>query len=253
MRPGSLLGVSSPGPLESRVGTSGFSYAEWKGVFYPKGIKSQDMLSHYASKLSTVEINNTFYQLPKLALLEGWRDRSPEGFLFAVKASRRITHFKKLRETGELLDYLLSSLRTLGSRLGPVLFQLPPTSRIDLDLLRAFLDDVAERRHRFGDFRAVLEFRHTSWFEDATFRLLEQHGAALCGGDGDDEGRVPPPLVKTAPFVYVRLRSDVYTDVELDRWAQKLKSLGATEAFVYFKHEVEGPFLAERLQGRLSA
>src|SRR5690606_31952872 len=116
--------------MRSQVGTSGFSYAEWKGTFYPKGIKAGDMLGHYASRLPTVEINNTFYRLPKPELLEGWRARTPDGFSFAVKATRRITHFKKLRETGELLDAFFANLRLLGPRLGPLLFQLPPTVRL---------------------------------------------------------------------------------------------------------------------------
>jgi uncharacterized protein YecE (DUF72 family) len=234
--------------MRSQVGTSGFSYPEWKGSFYPTGTKSKDMLSAYAARLSTVEINNTFYRLPRPPLLEGWRTRTPDGFTFAVKASRRITHFKKLRETGDLLDYLFSNLVVLGPRLGPVLFQLPPTVRLDVDLLRAFLADVAPRLGDLPDARIVLEFRHPSWFVDEIYRLLEDAGAALCGGDGDDEGRVPPPLVKTAPFAYVRLRNDAYSDGDLAEWADKLRKLEADELFVYFKHEVQGPHLAERLQ-----
>jgi len=238
--------------MRSHVGTSGFSYPEWKGAFYPKGIKSGDMLPYYASRLPTVEINSTFYRLPRPPLLEGWRERTPEGFTFAVKASRRITHFKKLRDTGDLLDYLLSNLVILGPRLGPILFQLPPTVRLDLDLLRAFLADVAPRARELPGPRVVLEFRHASWFVDETYELLEAAGAALCAGDGDDEGRVPPPLVRTAPFVYARLRNDVYSDADLAEWAGRLRTLEADEVFVYFKHEVEGPHLAERLQRLLN-
>jgi len=237
--------------MRSQVGTSGFSYPEWKGTFYPAGTKSADMLSVYASRLATVEINNTFYRLPRTPLLEGWRARTPDGFTFAVKASRRITHFKKLRDTGDLLDYLLSNLVVLGPRLGPVLFQLPPTVRLDAQLLRTFLADVTSRVVEIPQARIVLEFRHESWFVDETYRLLEDAGAALCGGDGDDEGRVPPPLVRTAPFAYVRLRNDAYSDVELSSWAGRLRALGAEELFVYFKHEVQGPHLAERLQAQL--
>jgi len=237
--------------MHSQVGTSGFSYAEWKGNFYPKGIKSGDMLAHYASRLSTVEVNNTFYRLPRPPLLEGWRAKTPDGFTFAVKASRRITHFKKLRETGDLLDYLFSNLLVLGPRLGPILFQLPPTVRVDVDLLRAFLADVAPRVAEIPEPRIVLEFRHTSWFTDEVYSVLADAGATLCGGDGDDEGRVPPPLVRTAPFAYVRLRNDAYSDAELSAWAGRLHDLGADEVFVYFKHEVQGPHLAERLQSLL--
>jgi uncharacterized protein YecE (DUF72 family) len=238
--------------MRSQVGTSGFSYPEWKGSFYPAGTKSGDMLSVYASRLSTVEINNTFYRLPRTPLLEGWRARTPDGFTFAVKASRRITHFKKLRDTGDLLDYLLSNLVVLGPRLGPVLFQLPPTVRLDAQLLRTFLEEVKPRLTEIPHPRIVLEFRHESWFVDETYRILEGAGAALCGGDGDDEGRVPPPLVKTAPFAYVRLRNDAYSDAELSTWAERLRSLGAEELFVYFKHEVQGPHLAGRLQALLT-
>jgi len=237
--------------MRSQVGTSGFSYPEWKGSFYPAGTKAGDMLTHYASRLSTVEVNNTFYRLPRPPLLEGWRARTPDGFTFAVKASRRITHFKKLRETGDLLDYLFVNLLVLGPRLGPILFQLPPTVRLDIELLRAFLEDVAPRTSDLATPRIVLEFRHASWFVDDTFRLLEAKGAALCGGDGDDEGRVPPPLVRTAGFAYVRLRNDTYSDEELAAWADRLRALGAGEVFVYFKHEVTGPQLAERLQALL--
>jgi uncharacterized protein YecE (DUF72 family) len=237
--------------MRSQVGTSGFSYPEWKGTFYPKGTKAGDMLTLYAARLSTVEINNTFYRLPRPELLEGWRARTPDGFTFAVKATRRITHFKKLRDTGQLLEFLFANLVVLGPRLGPILFQLPPTVRLDLELLRTFLDDVRSRLDDLSEPRIVLEFRHTSWFVEETYRLLEAAGAALCGGDGDDEGRVPPPLVKTAPFAYVRLRNDAYTDQELAEWAARLRTLGASELFVYFKHEVTGPALAERLQGLL--
>lgn len=234
--------------MRSYVGTSGFSYAEWKGAFYPKGQKSADMLSFYASRLSSVEINNTFYRLPQASMLEGWRDKTPETFRFALKATRRITHFKKLRETGELLDYLLAGLDALGSRLGPVLFQLPPTQRLDLPLLRSFLDDLGRRvAARSGTPRVVLEFRHASWFVDEVYELLAEFQAALCGGDGDDEGRVPPPSVRTTSFGYIRLRADTYSDAELGAWAEKISTLGLDEVFVYFKHEETGPFLAERL------
>ncbi len=235
--------------MRAFVGTSGFSYAQWKGVFYPPRLKNAEMLEYYSNRLSTVEINNTFYRMPRQALLESWRDRTPEGFRFAIKASRRITHFRKLSQTTELLDHLLSGLGVLGSRLGPLLFQLPPTLRADLELLDGFLEALRHAGKRAGhaQLRAVMEFRHPSWFDAGVGELLERHGVALCGGDGDDEGRVPPPLVRTASFAYVRLRNDADSEEELLSWTQKLREMDVEEAFIYFKHEEQGPFLADRL------
>lgn len=227
-----------------RAGTSGFSYKEWVGHFYPERTKPKEMLARYAARLPTVEINNTFYRLPRKDVLESWRDETPEDFRFAIKASRRITHFARLAGTEELLGYLFSNIEVLGSRLGTVLFQLPPQFKLDAPRLEAFLGQAVRLG---GAARLVLEFRHESWFTDEVFGLLERHGAALCGGEGDDEGRVPPPLVKTANFAYLRLRKDIYEPGELEIWAEKIRTLGTEETFVYFKHETTGPMLAEQL------
>lgn len=236
--------------MRVRVGTSGFSYKEWIGHFYPERTKPKEMLARYSARLPTVEINNTFYRLPRKDVLESWRDETPEDFRFAIKASRRITHFARLAGTEELLGYLFSNIEVLGSRLGTVLFQLPPQFKLDAPRLEAFLGQAVRLG---GAARLVLEFRHESWFTDEVFGLLERHGAALCGGEGDDEGRAPPPLVKTANFAYLRLRKDIYEPGELEIWAEKIRTLGTEETFVYFKHETTGPMLAEQLLALLRA
>lgn len=239
--------------VRSYVGTSGFSYPEWKGVFYPAGLAAGDFLSYYATQLSTVELNNTFYRMPRKSVLTSWREKTPEGFCFAVKASRRITHFKKLRETAELLGYLSAGLEELGPRLGPVLFQAPPTLRADIDLLRSFLDELdAHFRSRLPAARVVLEFRHESWLTGEVQQLLEQRNIALCANDGDDAGKVPAPLWPTVPWAYLRLRRGSYTDQELAVWVERLRKSSLEEAFVYFKHEESGPGLARRFQQLLA-
>jgi uncharacterized protein YecE (DUF72 family) len=228
--------------VRAYVGTSGFSYKEWKGSFYPEKLPNASMLGYYAERLGTVEINNTFYRLPRASVLAGWAGTVPDDFRFAVKASRRITHFQKLADAGELLGYLFEVLKALGSKLGPVLFQLPPTFRADAPLLQAFLAQLP------AGTRAAFEFRHPSWFDDAIYGVLEAHGAALVGGDLDESER-SPPLVRTSGFTYLRLRreSESYSARELEEWAERISGLGVAEAFVYFKHEVLGPELAKQL------
>jgi uncharacterized protein YecE (DUF72 family) len=231
--------------MRAHVGTSGFSYPEWKGIFYPAKLPNAGMLGYYAERLRTVEINNTFYRLPKASLLEGWREKVPAGFSFAVKASRRITHFNKLSGAEELVRYLFGTLEALGPTLGPVLFQLPPTFRADVGVLQAFLDQLPEGT------RAAFEFRHPSWFEDEVYAVLEAGRAALVGGDVDEDGR-SPPLVRTADFAYLRLRRTSYEPGEIEDWARRLRELGVQDLFAYFKHEQLGPELAARLQTLLS-
>jgi uncharacterized protein YecE (DUF72 family) len=234
--------------VKTFIGTSGFSYKEWRGHFYPEGLKPADYLAYYSQKLGSVEINNTFYRLPRQTMLESWAERTPASFRFAIKASRRITHIKKLRDTRELLEVLGGALEVLGPRLGPVLFQTPPTLRADLGLLRDFLDDVAEElAPASGRTKVVFEVRHPSWCSDEVKTLLRERSVALCGSDGDDEGRVPVELEKTASFAYLRLRKESYSEPELASWAELLRTLGCEEAFVYFKHETTGPALALRL------
>jgi uncharacterized protein YecE (DUF72 family) len=229
------------------AGSSGFAYKPWKGPFYPEGLPDGEMLAYYAARLPTVEINNTFYRLPKADVLEGWAEQTPPGFRFVLKASRRITHIQRLKEVGELVDYFLTTAGTLGERLGPLLFQLPPHLKKDLDRLRVFLELVPRDR------RVTLEFRHASWFEDDVFELLRAHDAALCyaeTGNGDEEGEgLAVPLLATASFGYLRLRREDYSDADLESWAARITAQPWTEAYVFFKHEdtAAAPLTARRL------
>lgn len=222
-------------------GTSGFSYKEWKGPFYPADLPAADMLSHYASRLPAVEINNTFYRLPARSLLEGWQARVPSEFRFAVKMSRRITHVKRLNDcTDEALRFF-DAVAVLEDRLGAVLVQLPPHFRIDVDRLERFLDLVPP------NVPAAFEFRHASWHEPAVLDALSARGAAWVVVDEED---APPPteLPRTARWTYLRLRAPGYDGTALDAWRQACAAF--ERAFVFFKHEDEakGPALAERMQ-----
>jgi uncharacterized protein YecE (DUF72 family) len=229
------------------AGSSGFAYKPWKGPFYPDGLPDAGMLAYYAARLPTVEINNTFYRLPKPEVLEGWAGQTPPGFRFVLKASRRITHIQRLKEAGELLDYLFRTAATLGDRLGPLLFQLPPHMKKDLERLRVFLELVPRDR------RVTLEFRHASWFEDDVFELLRAHDAALCYAEtdaDDEEGEtLSVPLVATAGWGYLRLRRENYTDADLESWASRINGQPWSEAYVFFKHEdtAAAPLTARRL------
>jgi uncharacterized protein YecE (DUF72 family) len=223
------------------AGASGYSFKEWKGSFYPTTMKPDGMLAWYAARLPTVEINNTFYQMPKASVLETWAATTPEGFRFAIKAPRRITHDARLEAdaAADSVIYLYRTLESLGAKRGPVLFQLPPFIRKDLARLRDFLAVLP------GDHRAAFEFRHASWFDDGVYALLQGAGAALCLSEREDDA--PPPLVETAPWGYVRLRLEDYPDDELGRWAQRLRATSWTDAYVYFMHEPTAPAYATTL------
>ena len=228
--------------MDLHVGTSGYSYKEWKGSFYPEDLKNADMLGYYGGRLPAVEINNTFYRLPKASVLEGWADQVPESFRFSIKASRRITHFKRLKpEAKDETEYLLETVRTLGRRLGALLFQLPPNMKADVDRLAAFLELLPPGAP------AAFEFRHDSWKDDAVHEVLKAHGAALVCADteesGDDE-----PVIATAPWGYLRLRRPSYGEADIERWARTVTGQPWERAFVFFKHEDEaaGPRMAER-------
>jgi uncharacterized protein YecE (DUF72 family) len=214
------------------AGTSGYSYAEWKGPFYPSGLASRDMLRFYAERLPAVEINNTFYRLPKASVLEAWAAQVPAGFRFAIKASRRITHLKRLRDVAEETDYLLRTTATLGACRGPILFQLPPNLRKDLDRLERFLALLPDT------VRATLEFRHSSWFDEDVFARLRERNVALCIADADGDAVAEP--VPTADWGYLRLRRPDYGPADLIRWAARVRALPWTDAYVFFKHEDEG-------------
>ena len=214
------------------AGTSGYSYKEWKGVFYPEKISAKDMLGDYATKLPTVEINNTFYRLPKKDVLEGWAAQVPEGFRFVLKASQRITHFKRLKDCGDVLDYMFETAAVLGDRLGVVFFQLPPNVKKDTERLEAFLEELP------AGVPIAFEFRHETWFDDDVFDLLRNHKRALCLADA--EGDLDVPLVSTADWGYLRLRKPDYRKPELTQWIQWIGDQGWKNAYVFFKHEGEG-------------
>lgn len=222
------------------TGTSGFSYKEWKGTFYPADIDARQMLSFYATRLSAVEINNTFYRMPKAPLVESWAAQVPVSFRFALKAPQRITHREKLAGSEASLDAFLSAARALGARLGAVLFQLPPFLRKDVPLLSGFLALVPE------DVRVAFEFRHLSWFADDTYDALRARNAALVCGDAEDPAK-SPPLVATADFGYLRLRAPEYSEEELRSWGRRIGEQPWQQAFAFLKHELRGPEFAEKL------
>lgn len=229
--------------MRLRAGTSGYAYKEWKGSFYPEGLRQDRMLAHYAGRLPTVEINNTFYRMPRRSVLEAWGEQVPEGFRLVLKASRRITHFKRLVDTGEETAYLLETVAAgLGSKAGAILFQLPPNFKADVGKLDAFLEALPAAR------RAAFEFRHPSWFEDEVYACLERHGSALCAAETDDTPA--PERLRTADWGYLRLRKTTYGGDELRDWLQRIRDQEWSEAYVFFKHEEagSGPALAEELQ-----
>ena len=223
------------------AGASGYSYKEWKGTFYPEDIKPDAMLRWYAERLPTVEINNTFYQMPKTSVLENWAQSTPEDFRFAIKASRRITHMARLKaeSSADSVAYLYKNLATLGPKRGPVLFQLPPFLKKDLPRLSEFL------RLLPGNHQAAFEFRNDSWFADDVYDALRGAGATLCFSEREDNA--PPPLVPTAPWGYVRLRLETYSDRDLQQWAGRLAATEWREIYVYFMHEPTAPAYAQKL------
>jgi uncharacterized protein YecE (DUF72 family) len=225
------------------AGASGYSFKEWKGNFYPDKIKPEDMLTFYAERLPTVEINNTFYRLPSASMLENWAATTPQAFRLAIKASRRITHIARLKvETAaEPTNYLYRNLEALGAKRGPVLFQLPPNLKKDLPRLTAFLGLLPDGH------RAAFEFRNDTWFADDVYDALKTSGASLCLSEREDNA--PPPLVETAPWGYVRLRLETYSDGDLQQWARRLEATSWQQIFVYFMHEPTAPAYARTLMG----
>ncbi len=233
-------------PARVAIGTSGYSYKEWKGPFYPSDLPAARMLAFYGERFPTVEINNTFYQMPKAAVLEGQSRQVPPAFSFAFKAPGRITHQKRLKDVADPVKHLWDTVATLGPRLGPVLYGLPPNMKKDVARLAAVLAMTPAGR------RVAVEFRHESWFDDETYAALRAAGAALCIADTED---FTVPFVATAPWGYLRLRRKDYDDAALASWAAKLAGATWDDALVYFKHEDEGraPALAERLRTALDA
>lgn len=221
-------------------GTSGFSFKEWKGPFYPEKLPANQMLAYYAERLPAVEINNTFYRMPRRELLEGWAGQVPDSFRFAVKAPRRITHIKQLADCGEEAGYFFGTLEALGSRLGVVLLQLPPHSRVDVDKLKGFLELVP------GEVPTAFEFRHPSWHDEKVLAALRSRGAAWVTADKDG-GDEAPELPETGELAYLRLRGESYSETALKSW--KVRCASFERAFVFFKHEdaAAGPAFAKRM------
>lgn len=227
------------------VGTSGYNYPEWRGHFYPADLAQSGMLRYYAGRFGTVEINATFYRMPTEKTLAAWAEATPERFVFTLKAPQRITHMKRLVDVDDPLRRFTDVATTLGPKLGPLFFQLPPNFKKDTrrlsDLLALFPPGP----------RVAFEFRHASWFADDVYDLLRTRDAALCIADTEDG---TTPEVATASWGYLRLRDAGYTDKDLDRWAAVAQRTEWRDAFVYFKHEAtaSGPALAARLLAWIS-
>jgi uncharacterized protein YecE (DUF72 family) len=223
------------------VGTSSYSEKAWKGKFYPRDLPAAQMLRYYGERFRTVEINSTFFAMPKASVLERWADEVAAGFRFAFKAPRQITHLQWLKDKDKLLSTLLEVVGTLRERLGPLLFQLPATAKKDMSRLRAFLALVPSQQ------RVAFEFRHPSWFDDEVFELLRDHRAAL--GVADAEDTLEVPFVATTDWGYLRFRRLDYDDAALKSWVKRSQGQNWREAFVFFKHEDQGngPRLACRM------
>lgn len=221
------------------IGTSGYVYRHWRrGVFYPSGLKVREELAYYATRFPTVELNNSFYRLPTPEMFDRWREATPDGFLFAVKASRYITHIKRLKDVADEVALFLERADRLGAKLGPILFQLPPNQQVDLPRLQEFLPLLT------GERRWVLEFRHASWHTVDVYRMLAEHQVALCIPVG---GGLHPDRITTAPFTYIRFHRGQeprggFTGEEIRSWAGQIRALAdaGKEAFVYYNNDWEG-------------
>jgi len=226
--------------MKIRAGTSGWSYKEWKGHFYPEKIAAKDMLKFYAQTFGTVEVNNTFYRMPKPEAFQAWAAEVPDDFQFVIKASKRITHDRRLGDVADSTAYMLQMAGTLGPKLGPFLVQLPPNFKKDVDKLRNFLGMLTPPA------RAAFEFRHESWYDDEVYAVLREAKQAWCVADTGEEG--DPPFVATCDWGYLRLRKVEYTEDDLKNWAEEIQRQEWNEAYVFFKHEDEGtgPKLAKR-------
>jgi uncharacterized protein YecE (DUF72 family) len=214
------------------AGTSGYSYPEWKGWFYPEDLPSSGFLQYYAERLPSVEINNTFYRLPNAKMVEAWGSAVPEGFRFSLKAAQKITHIKRLQNAQDETSYLIKTVKLLGPKLGVLLFQCPPNLKKDLPRLQSFMSGFD------SEVRCAFEFRHASWFDDEVFEALRAKDCALCVADTDEELDVP--FVSTARWGYMRLRRPDYTVKDLESWVKRIEGQNWDPAFVFFKHEDEG-------------
>ncbi len=218
--------------MKLHVGTSGYSYKEWKGNFYPEDLPAKEMLSYFSRRLPAVEINNTFYRLPQPSMIENWKAQVPASFRFSIKATQRITHIKRLNNVADETKYLLETSALLEERLGVVLFQLPPNMKKDAGRLKAFLELLP------AETRTAFEFRHETWFDEETFGLLREQDCALVVSDTDEKPLTE--IISTASWGYLRLRRAAYEESDLAEWLKRVKDQKWKDAFVFFKHEDEG-------------
>ncbi len=211
-------------------GTSGFSYKEWRPIFYPDDLSDKQFLQYYATRLNSVEIDYTFYRMPTAKTIEAWKTATPNDFRFTLKASQQITHRERLKIPSEALSYLLGVVLGLENRLGMILYQLPPFFKCDVQKLELFVSTLPK------GIPAAFEFRHDSWFIPEVYRILRHHGAALCIHDADDH---TTPLEVTAPFTYVRLRRTEYDSARRGEWQERIRRWASdgVDVFAYIKHE----------------
>jgi uncharacterized protein YecE (DUF72 family) len=224
------------------IGTSGFQYAEWKGTFYPEDLAAARMLPFYSERFNTTEINYTFHRIPAPKTIENWCKLTPETFRFGLKAPQKITHFARLRDCGDTVDYFYDVVSGLASRLGPILFQLPPNLKKDIALLERFTECLP------ASLRAAFEFRDSSWFDEEVFSILRRRNACLCIADSE---KLATPFEPTADWGYLRLRREDYQVSDVARWAETVQAQAPnwSDAFLYFKHEESGtgPKLAKQM------
>lgn len=223
------------------VGTSGYNYPEWKGSFYPEKLPAAKMLLYYAERLTTVEINYTYYRMPNAKTLDGWSRATPERFKLTLKAPKRITHDARLRDCADPLRYFTETAAKLGPKLGALLFQLPPSLKKDPALFDSFLEALPR------DVCAAFEFRHGSWLTGEIYERLKSKNLALCVADSET---MATPITITADYAYFRLRDEGYTPDDIAGWAKTIQAStsGCKEVFVYFKHEEgKGPEFARML------
>ena len=226
------------------LGTSGFSYAEWRGIFYPPDVPSKKFLSYYSQHFNTTEINNTFYRLPTLKLTEGWYAEVPEDFSFTLKLSQKITHIKRLKNTDEEMGVFFNAAAGLKEKLGPVLVQLPPNLKKNVEVLTDFLNKYATKG------KLAFEFRHDSWFDQEVFDLLRTHNCAF--GVVEKEDGTEPVREVTGPFVYMRLRKGDYSTGDLQEWASWILKQ-TVDVYCYLKHDQKAPIFASQLLEVLKA
>jgi len=222
------------------VGTSGFSYTEWRGSFYPEDLSSKNYLAFYAEHFKTTEINNTFYRLPTQKLTEGWYQSAPAGFVFTLKLSQKITHIKRLKNADAEMQFFLEAAASLAEKLGPILVQLPPNYKKNTEVLSEFLGNYAPGR------RLAFEFRNESWFSDDVYQVLSDNHTSLGIVEPEKDDAPKPPLIVTGPFVYMRLRKGEYSESELAEWAKWIQDQ-KVDVYCYMKHDLKAPVLASQL------